>query len=141
MRKLGVETQNAAEGSFCGVPLMLYDRAIGAMSVHSPRGTRFDEDHLEMMRVLASEATHRPGKCAAVPRRADKSRHLTLLNNISRNAIATLNPDEMLASIAEELEGGLDYSITSASACWITPQGSRDSGRSGHAARALWAGA
>jgi diguanylate cyclase (GGDEF)-like protein/putative nucleotidyltransferase with HDIG domain len=38
-----------------------------------------------------------------------KSRHLALLNNISRNAIATLNPDEMLARIATELENGLSY--------------------------------
>jgi len=28
----------------------------------------------------------------------------------SRNVITTLNPDEMLAKIAEELEQGLDYS-------------------------------
>src|SRR4029077_1116766 len=37
-------------------------------------------------------------------------RRLTLFNNISRNIITTLNPDEMLAKIAEELEQGLDYS-------------------------------
>ena len=30
-----------------------------------------------------------------------KARHLSLLNTISRNAIATLNPDEMLAKITE----------------------------------------
>src|SRR5258708_8572021 len=38
-----------------------------------------------------------------------KARHLSLLNTISRNAIATLNPDEMLAKITEQLESGLTY--------------------------------
>jgi GAF domain-containing protein len=34
---------------------------------------------------------------------------LSLLNIISRDAIATLNPDEMLSKIAEQLEQGLTY--------------------------------
>jgi diguanylate cyclase (GGDEF)-like protein/putative nucleotidyltransferase with HDIG domain len=38
-----------------------------------------------------------------------KARHLSLLNTISRNAIATLNPDEMLSKITEQLEAGLTY--------------------------------
>src|SRR5713101_4693604 len=38
-----------------------------------------------------------------------KARHLSLLNAISRHAIATLNPDEMLAKITEQLEQGLSY--------------------------------
>jgi diguanylate cyclase (GGDEF)-like protein len=44
--------------------------------------------------------------------RADrtKTRHLALLSNVSRFIITTLNPDKMLAKIAEELEQGLDYS-------------------------------
>ncbi len=35
--------------------------------------------------------------------------HLTLLNNISRHAIAMLPPDEMLSRIAEQLERGLTF--------------------------------
>jgi diguanylate cyclase (GGDEF)-like protein/putative nucleotidyltransferase with HDIG domain len=38
-----------------------------------------------------------------------KARHLALLNTISKNAIATLNPDEMLAKITEQLEEGLTH--------------------------------
>ena len=38
-----------------------------------------------------------------------QARHLTLLNTISRHAIGTLNPDEMLAKMTEELETGLTY--------------------------------
>ena len=94
---------------FCAVPLVLYDRAIGVIAVHSRLEHAFDADHLELMRVLASEATIALENARLFRGEQTKSRHLTLLNNISKNAIATLNPDEMLARIAAELEAGLSY--------------------------------
>jgi diguanylate cyclase (GGDEF)-like protein/putative nucleotidyltransferase with HDIG domain len=69
----------------------------------------FDEGHQELMRVLASEACIAIENARLFREEQTKSRHLALLNNISRNAITTLNPDEMLAKIAEELEQGLTY--------------------------------
>ena len=65
---------------------------------------------MEMMRVLASEAVIAVENARLFREERAKSRHLTLLNNISRNVITTLNSDEMLAKIAQELEQGLDYS-------------------------------
>ena len=105
---LGVEPLRDAE-SFCGVPLMAYDRAIGAMLVYSFEAGVYDQEHLDMMRVLASEASIAIENARLFRGEQSKSRHLTLLNNISRNAISTLNPDEMLAKIAEQLEGGLTF--------------------------------
>jgi len=96
-------------GCFCGVPLVLYDRAIGVMAVHSRQERVFDEGHVELMRVLAIEAGIAIENARLFQEEQIKSRHLSLLNNISRNAIATLNPDEMLAEIAVELEQGLTY--------------------------------
>ena len=108
--KLGLESQNFHQGCFCGVPLMLYERAIGAMAVQSPQERALDSGHMEMMRVLASEAVIALENARLFREERAKSRHLTLLNNISRNVITTLNSDEMLAKIAQELEQGLDYS-------------------------------
>jgi diguanylate cyclase (GGDEF)-like protein/putative nucleotidyltransferase with HDIG domain len=110
MRKLGLESQNTHEGCFCGVPLLLYERPIGTMAVQSSQERALDTGHLEMMRVLASEAVIALENSRLFREERAKSRHLTLLNNISRNIIVTLNPDEMLAKIGEELEQGLDYS-------------------------------
>src|SRR6266852_872449 len=56
MRKLGLETHSNDEGCFCGVPLLLYERPIGTMVVQSSQERALDTRHLEMMRVLASEA-------------------------------------------------------------------------------------
>ena len=109
LRKIGLNSRED-NGSFCGVPLLLYERVIGVMAVQSPREGAFDAGHLEMMRVVASEAVIALENARLFREERAKSRHLTLLNNISRNVITTLNPDEMLAKIAEELEQGLDYS-------------------------------
>jgi diguanylate cyclase (GGDEF)-like protein/putative nucleotidyltransferase with HDIG domain len=107
-RSLGVEP-NRTRGCFCGVPLVAYDRAFGAMTVMSEQERAFDEGHLELLRVLASEASIAMENARLFHEERTKARHLTLLNAISRHAIATLNPDEMLAKITEQLEEGLTY--------------------------------
>lgn len=108
VKKLGVEPRRQG-GCFCGVPLVAYDHAIGAMAVFSDNERAFDEGHLELMRVLASEASIAIENARLFSDERTKARHLSLLNTISRNAIATLNPDEMLAKIAQQLEAGLTY--------------------------------
>jgi diguanylate cyclase (GGDEF)-like protein/putative nucleotidyltransferase with HDIG domain len=107
-KKLGVEPLRT-RGCFCCVPLVAYDRAIGAMAVFSDADHVFDEGHLELLRVLASETSIAMENARLFHEERTKARHLSLLNTISRNAIATLNPDEMLAKIAEQLEAGLTY--------------------------------
>jgi diguanylate cyclase (GGDEF)-like protein/putative nucleotidyltransferase with HDIG domain len=108
VQKLGVEPLRAG-GCFCCVPLVAYDHAIGAMAVFSDQEHAFDEGHLELLRVLASEASIAIENARLFQEERTKARHLSLLNTISRNAIATLNPDEMLAKITEQLETGLTY--------------------------------
>jgi diguanylate cyclase (GGDEF)-like protein len=108
IRKLGVEPLRTA-GSFCGVPLVAYDHAIGALCIFSDNERAYDEGHLELMRVLASEASIAIENARLFQEERTKARHLSLLNLISRDAIATLNPDEILAKIAGQLEHGLSY--------------------------------
>jgi diguanylate cyclase (GGDEF)-like protein/putative nucleotidyltransferase with HDIG domain len=108
VRKLGVDPIRT-QGCFCCVPLVAYDRAIGAMAVYSDQEKAFDEGHLELLRVLASEASIAIENARLFQEERTKARHLTLLNTISRHAIGTLNPDEMLAKMTEELENGLTY--------------------------------
>jgi len=108
VRKLGVEPI-LERGCFVGVPLVAYDHAIGAMAVFSQHERVFDEGHLELLRVLASEASIAIENARLFHEERTKARHLSLLNNISRDAIATLNPDEMLSKITEQLEAGLTY--------------------------------
>jgi len=107
-RKLGAESLQKG-GSFCGVPLIAYEKVIGVMVVRGLGERCFDEGHLEVMRILASEASIAIENARLFREEQTKSRHLALLNSISRNAITTLNPDEMLSNIAEQLEQGLAF--------------------------------
>ena len=106
--KLGVEPMRNS-GCFCGVPLVAYDRAIGAIAIYSDDERGYDEGHLELLRVLASEASIAIENARLFNEERTKARHLTLLNTISRHAIATLNPGEMLSKITQQLEAGLTY--------------------------------
>src|SRR5438270_12126322 len=64
---------------------------------------------MELLRGLASEARIALENARLFQEESTKARHLTLLNTISRHAIGTLNPDEMLAKMSEDLETGLTY--------------------------------
>jgi diguanylate cyclase (GGDEF)-like protein/putative nucleotidyltransferase with HDIG domain len=96
-------------GSLCAVPLILYDRPVGVMAVHSLRERAFDEGHVEFLRVLASEAGIAIENARLFAEEQKKSRQLTLINNVSSHAITTLDPNEMLAKIVEEMEKHLGY--------------------------------
>jgi diguanylate cyclase (GGDEF)-like protein/putative nucleotidyltransferase with HDIG domain len=107
-QRLGFQPQGTA-GSICVVPLILYDEAIGAMAVYSHQERAFDEGHIELLRVLASEAAIAIENARLFSAEQRKSRQLSLINNVSSHAIATLNPEEMLSRIAVEIENGLTY--------------------------------
>jgi len=108
IKKLGVDPIRTT-GSFCGVPLVAYDHTIGALCIFSDMDRMFDEGHLELLRVLASEASIAIENARLFQEERTKARHLGLVNLISRDAIATLNPDEVLAKMTEQLEAGLTY--------------------------------
>jgi diguanylate cyclase (GGDEF)-like protein/putative nucleotidyltransferase with HDIG domain len=107
-QRLGFEPLRPV-GSICAVPLILYDRAVGVMAVHSPKEQVFDSGHVEFLRVLASEAGIAMENARLFAAEQKKSRQLTLINNVSSHAITTLDPDEMLAKIAAEMEKHLAY--------------------------------
>jgi len=107
-KRLGFESALDAN-SVCIVPLVLYDRPVGAMAVYSRRERIFDQGHLEFLRVLASEAGIAIENARLFAEEQKKTRQLTLLNNVSRHAITTLDPVEMLTRIAVEMEQHLPY--------------------------------
>ncbi len=127
-RKLGVEPI-LTSGSFCGVPLVAYDQAIGALCIYSDHDRAYDEGHLELLRVLASEASIAIENARLFQNERTKARHLSLLNLISRDAIATLNPDEVLTPKSPSSWKTDSATTTSASPCSITPPANLSSRR------------
>ncbi|MGC2421890.1 MAG: diguanylate cyclase [Candidatus Acidiferrales bacterium] len=107
-KRLGFESLNA-HGSICAVPLILYDRTVGVVAVHSSRERMFDEGHAELLRVLASEAGIAIENARLFAEEQKRSRHLELINSVSRHAITTLDSEEMLAKILAEIENRVAY--------------------------------
>ncbi len=109
LKRLNLEGLLPQMKCFCAVPLILYNRAIGVMGVHSPQERAFDEGHLELLRVLASEAGIAMENARLFEEERKKARHLLLLNNVSRHAITTLDPEELLGKMTAEMESALAY--------------------------------
>jgi diguanylate cyclase (GGDEF)-like protein/putative nucleotidyltransferase with HDIG domain len=106
--RLGFEPSREA-GSICAVPLIVYDRPIGVMVTHSTKERVYDEGHVELLRVLASEASIAIENARLFAEEQKKSRQLQLINNVSGHAINTLDPTEMLSKIVAEMERHLGY--------------------------------
>ena len=109
--KLGVRYVHDT-GSFCGVPLLVNERAIGVLAIHCLQKQLYDKDRLEMMRVLASQATIAIENARLYRAEQTKARHLMLLNNISRSVITTLNTEKMLNNITQLIHDGLGVDHT-----------------------------
>jgi len=108
LHRLGIDAMPGA-ACFCGVPVVLYDRAVGVMGLYSRDERAYDKGHLELMQALANSAGIAMENARLFGQEQEKSRHLTLLNNVSRHAIGALNVEQMLARIAEEMELGLSF--------------------------------
>jgi len=96
--------------SWLGVPLLLYDRAIGVMALQNyEREQAYDEGHLGIMQTLAAQAATALENARLFSEERRRLGQLTFLNNITRIAISTLNADEMLAEIAREIQKNFAY--------------------------------
>ena len=109
------------------------------MAIHSVKERSFDEGHVELLALLASEAGIAIENARLFAEEQRKSRQLTLINNVSSHAITTLDPDEMLAKIAAEMENHLPYDHIGIAILDYSAKESRGPRRSRHAARCDWA--
>ena len=95
--------------AIAGVPLLVNERAVGALCLFDSKEGAFDEGQLELLRVLANEASIALENARLFAQEERKSRQLALVNTVSRQAISTMNPEELLANITVALEEGLPY--------------------------------
>jgi diguanylate cyclase (GGDEF)-like protein/putative nucleotidyltransferase with HDIG domain len=109
MQELGVEPGRTAR-SYCAVPILLHGEGVGVMGIVNYEETAaFDQEHVEVMTILAAQAAVAIENARLFGQEQRRAQQLSLLNNVSRKAIATLNPEEMLTTIAEEMRANLPY--------------------------------
>ncbi len=106
----GIEPSLRPPCCWLGVPVMLYDRAVGVMAVQNfEREYAYDEGHLDIMKTLAAQAAIALENARLFSEEQRRLRQLSFLHNISRIAISTMNSDEMLAEIAREIQKNFAY--------------------------------
>jgi len=107
--RLGLAPARSAK-SFCAVPILLHGEAVGVIGLVSyAQENVFDQEHVEVLTILAAQAAVAIENARLFLEEQQRTRQLALLNNVSRKAISTLNPEEMLAAIATEIHSSLPY--------------------------------
>ena len=107
--RLGLEPARTAK-SFCAVPILLHGEGAGVIGVvNYAQENVFDQEHVEVLTILAAQAAVAIENARLFGEEQRRARQLALLNNVSRKAISTLNPEEMLAAIAAEIHSSLPY--------------------------------
>ena len=96
--------------SLCAVPILLHGEAVGVIGiVNYTQPGAFDQGHIEVLTTMAAQAAVAIENARLFGAEQTRGRQLTLLNNVSRQAISTLNPEEMLSAVTAEMFAGLSY--------------------------------
>ena len=107
--RLEVESRRDMQ-SFCAVPILLHGEPTGVIGMFSlTQEKAFDLGHVDILTILAAQMAVAMENARLFAGEQERARQLELLNNVSRRAISTLHPEEMLAAIAAELHLGLPY--------------------------------
>ena len=80
---------------------------LAMVDYHSPISAR----QLELLQVVAKEATKAFENARAFLREREKARHLALLNDLGQKAAAVLNPKELLPNICQQAQAAFGYEL------------------------------
>lgn len=89
--------------SYIGVPLILRDQVIGVVSMQSFQPYAYSPDHIRMLETIATQAAIAIENARLYADAQQRARHMALLNEITRAAISTSDPQEMLKVLANRL--------------------------------------
>ncbi len=111
-RRLGIAPVDARVRTWCGVPMLFSDGSMGVLAVaDTEREHALDEEKFQLLQVLADEAGVAVENARLFQREHRRSRHLELLNELGRKAMAILDPQELLARICRDLRIAFGYEL------------------------------
>jgi diguanylate cyclase (GGDEF)-like protein len=108
--ELGLTIVGPRSKCFCGVPLFLRGRPAGMMAALSyEREFAYDDRDLELLRTAAGQVSIAVENARTFQREQQRARDLAFLNNVSRIAISSKDPADMLADIAREMHATFKF--------------------------------
>lgn len=104
-RQAGLARSGRNAQSWLGVPIIIHGRSVGVMAVQNyERNGAYDHDHLRILEIVAGQAAVAIENARLFAEEQRNAKQLEFLNHIAKLAISTLNPDAMLAAMAQEIQ-------------------------------------
>ncbi len=111
-RRLGIELFDPRIRSWAGVPIPFSDGSLGVLAVADfEREQAIEEGQFKLLQLLAGEAAGAIQNARLLAREQRRARHLTLLNELGREAAAVLHPQELLPGICQRIGGAFGYDL------------------------------
>lgn len=104
-RELGLEPLRKPTKSFCAVPIFIAGQAVGVMaSISRDRENAYDERDVELMRTTAAQLAIALENARRFHHEHNRAEYLSFLNNVSKAAITSKKPVELLNQVIEEVQ-------------------------------------
>ncbi len=106
----GIELSGRPALSWAGAPIILRGQAVGVLVVQNhEREGAYDQENLEILKIVAAQAAVAIENARLFAGDQKRLRQLTFLHNITRTAISTLDSEDMLSQIAQEIQKNFAY--------------------------------
>ena len=96
-------------GSWLGVPLRIRDQVVGVLAISAEPKNAYDEDDEALLTTVADQLAVAIDNARLFSETRRQAERLALLNRVSRAVSRTLDPDELMAGLYEEIAATFDH--------------------------------
>jgi len=97
------------EESMLAVPMQFEDRTIGVIVLMKKGLHQFTDAHLRILTILAGQAAVAMENARLMQEERRRTEQLSLINDISKKVVSTLEIDELSKLVVESIRKGFDY--------------------------------
>lgn len=105
-----VKTGRRPARCFCGVPVFMYSRAVGVMAaLNYEREFVYEQRDLDVMKTAAGQVAVAMENARLFAEEQRRSKYLEFINNVSKTAISSQEPEAMMADIVSDIQNTFRY--------------------------------
>ena len=97
------------EESMLSVPMQFEDKTLGVIVLLKAGLHQFSDAHLRILTILAGQAAVAMENARLMQDEKRRTRQLSIINDISKKAMSTLDIDELSKIVVDSIREGLDY--------------------------------
>lgn len=109
-KQLGLDPNQEPTKSLCAVPIFIGGKAVGVMgAISRERENAYDHRDIELMRTAASQLAIALENARRFHVEHSRALYLSFLNNVSKAAITSKKPVELLNQVVQEVEQSFSF--------------------------------